>query len=78
MKGLGPYAGHMSYEPIGIIRSTHIEPEQTPIQPVYAQGCLGRAEVLPMIILTLGFIRWILWVMNFPQNYIKYLNPVSL
>ncbi len=47
MKGQRPYAGHMSYEPIGIIRSTHTVPEQTPIQPVYARGCLGRVEVLP-------------------------------
>ena len=47
MTALGPHAGHMSYEPIGVIRSTHTVAEQTPIQPVYAQGCLGRAEVLP-------------------------------
>lgn len=42
-----PYTEHMSYELIGIIRSMHTVPEQTPIQPVYARGCLGRAEVLP-------------------------------
>lgn len=35
------------YTPIGVIRSEHHEPEQTPIQPVYARGCSGRAEVLP-------------------------------
>jgi tRNA (adenine37-N6)-methyltransferase len=35
------------YKPIGIIHSPHTALEQTPIQPVYAQGCLGRAEVLP-------------------------------
>jgi tRNA-Thr(GGU) m(6)t(6)A37 methyltransferase TsaA len=35
------------YEPIGVIRSEHTKPEETPIQPVYAQGCLGRAEVFP-------------------------------
>lgn len=35
------------YQPIGVIRSEHTTPEKTPIQPVYAQGCLGRAEVFP-------------------------------
>ncbi len=35
------------YEPIGIIRSEHTRPEKTPIQPIYAQGCAGRAEVFP-------------------------------
>ena len=35
------------YRPIGIIYSPHTALEQTPIQPVYAQGCLGRVEVLP-------------------------------
>jgi len=35
------------YHPIGIIRSNHLEADKTPIQPVYAQGCMGRAEILP-------------------------------
>ncbi len=35
------------YRPIGIIRSEHTEPEKTPIQPVYCEGCRGRAEVFP-------------------------------
>jgi tRNA-Thr(GGU) m(6)t(6)A37 methyltransferase TsaA len=35
------------YTPIGIIHSEHRLPEQTPIQPVYARGCEGRAEILP-------------------------------
>ena len=35
------------YRSIGIIRSEHISPEETPIQPVYAAGCRGWAEVLP-------------------------------
>ncbi len=47
MTGQSPNAGHMNYEAIGIIRSQHTVPEQTPIQPVYARGCPGRAEVLP-------------------------------
>ena len=35
------------FSPIGVIRSDHVEPERTPIQPVYARGCPGRAEVDP-------------------------------
>ncbi len=35
------------YRPIGIIRSEHTKPEKTPIQPVYCEGCGGRAEVFP-------------------------------
>lgn len=37
----------ITYAPIGIIHSEHTVPERTPIQPVYAQGCTGRAEVYP-------------------------------
>ena len=37
----------VSYRPIGQIRSPHHAPEQTPIQPVFNQGCVGRAELLP-------------------------------
>jgi len=35
------------YNPIGVIHSEHISAEQTPIQPVYAKGCKGRAEIFP-------------------------------
>ena len=35
------------YQPIGIIRSGHLEADKTPIQPAYAQGCKGRAEIFP-------------------------------
>ena len=35
----------ITYRPIGIIRSEHTLAENTPIQPVYAQGCKGHAEV---------------------------------
>lgn len=38
------------YTPIGIVRSEHHEPEKTPIQPVYARGCRGRAEILPQYV----------------------------
>jgi len=34
------------YHPIGIIRSEHKKPEETPIQPAYARGVPGRVEVL--------------------------------
>jgi tRNA (adenine37-N6)-methyltransferase len=37
----------IAYTPIGIIRSGHTKPEETPIQPVYAEGCAGEAEVFP-------------------------------
>jgi len=37
----------IAYRPIGIIRSEHTRPDKTPIQPVYAERCEGRAEVLP-------------------------------
>ena len=39
--------GEICYRPIGIIRTAHTVPESTPIQPVYAQGCTGRAEIYP-------------------------------
>ena len=35
----------ITYKPIGVIRSEHLAVEETPIQPVYAKGCKGRAEV---------------------------------
>lgn len=35
------------YKPIGVIRSEHTESDKTPIQPVYAGGCRGTAEILP-------------------------------
>ena len=37
----------MQYSPIGVIRSEHVETDKTPIQPVYAKECKGRAEILP-------------------------------
>ena len=37
----------ITYRPIGLIRSEHITPEKTPIQPAYAKGCKGRAEIFP-------------------------------
>jgi tRNA-Thr(GGU) m(6)t(6)A37 methyltransferase TsaA len=37
----------VTLHPIGVIRTPHHQGEQTPIQPVYAQGIKGRAEILP-------------------------------
>ena len=37
----------ITYKPIGVIHSEHIVAEKTPIQPAYAKGCKGRAEILP-------------------------------
>jgi len=33
--------------PIGVIRTPHRDPSETPIQPVFAEGCPGRVEVFP-------------------------------
>lgn len=35
----------IAYRPIGIIESRHTLKEKTPIQPVYARGCRGKAVV---------------------------------
>lgn len=37
----------VTFRPIGVLRSPHTRPEDTPIQPVYADDCPGRAELLP-------------------------------
>ena len=37
----------VSYRPIGILRSTNVKAELTPIQPVYAEGLTGRVEIFP-------------------------------
>lgn len=35
------------YKPVGVIHSEHAIAEETPIQPAYAKGCRGRAEIFP-------------------------------
>jgi tRNA-Thr(GGU) m(6)t(6)A37 methyltransferase TsaA len=42
-----PRHAAVTFRPIGIIRSEHTSADATPIQPVYARDCLGRAEILP-------------------------------
>lgn len=37
----------ITFKPIGVIRSEHVVARQTPIQPAYAKGCKGRAEIYP-------------------------------
>ena len=37
----------ITFSPIGVIRSEHTVAKATPIQPAYAKGCRGRAEILP-------------------------------
>ena len=37
----------ITYRPIGIIHSEHTIKENTPIQPVYAEGCKGYVELYP-------------------------------
>jgi tRNA (adenine37-N6)-methyltransferase len=41
------WSGRVGFAPIGVIRSEHQQPGQTPIQPVYAVGCRGRVELRP-------------------------------
>jgi tRNA (adenine37-N6)-methyltransferase len=35
------------FQPIGWVRSPHTDPIATPIQPMYANNCLGRVELRP-------------------------------
>jgi tRNA-Thr(GGU) m(6)t(6)A37 methyltransferase TsaA len=37
----------VTFDVIGVIRSGHVSSEEAPIQPVFAKGCKGRAEVYP-------------------------------
>jgi tRNA-Thr(GGU) m(6)t(6)A37 methyltransferase TsaA len=37
----------VTLRPVGVIHSPHTKAEATPIQPIYARGVLGRAEIFP-------------------------------
>jgi tRNA-Thr(GGU) m(6)t(6)A37 methyltransferase TsaA len=37
----------VTFRPIGVLHTPHTELKATPIQPVYADDCPGRAELLP-------------------------------
>jgi tRNA (adenine37-N6)-methyltransferase len=39
--------GTLTTHPIGVIHSPHARAEETPIQLVFAEGVVGRAEILP-------------------------------
>jgi len=40
-------APEIGFAPIGVVRSEHSVARETPIQPAYAKGCLGRVEIFP-------------------------------
>jgi tRNA-Thr(GGU) m(6)t(6)A37 methyltransferase TsaA len=37
----------LTLRPIGVVRSPHVDPAETPIQPQYATGVRGTIELLP-------------------------------
>lgn len=37
----------ITFKPIGVIHSGHTDMDETPIQPAYARGCTGQAEIFP-------------------------------
>jgi tRNA-Thr(GGU) m(6)t(6)A37 methyltransferase TsaA len=45
MNGLIQKSTPVTFTPIGVIRSEHANPDETPIQSVYAKGFKGQAEV---------------------------------
>jgi tRNA-Thr(GGU) m(6)t(6)A37 methyltransferase TsaA len=47
MSKANPTFSSLSVRPIGVIHSRHKRAEETPIQPVFAEGVQGRAEILP-------------------------------
>lgn len=54
------------FSPIGVIRSEHVLPHETPVQPVYAKGCKGRA------IIFLEFEEGLLDLDRFSHIYLIY------
>lgn len=60
------------YRPIGVIRTGHVLPEETPIQPIFAPDCQGRAEVYP------EFAEGLLDIEQYSHVYLVYhLHRVS-
>ena len=47
----------ITFKPIGVIRSEHVEARRTPIQPIYAKGCKGRVEIFPEFAEGLGDLQ---------------------
>lgn len=56
----------ITFRPVGIIRSKHTYAEQTPIQPVYAKDCEGRADIFP------EFAEGLLDIEGFSHLYLIY------
>lgn len=76
----------MTVRPIGVIRSEHGEASRTPIQPVYAPECRGRAEIFPEFADGLadleGFshVYLLYWLHRAPEPQLKvrpFLQPES-
>jgi tRNA-Thr(GGU) m(6)t(6)A37 methyltransferase TsaA len=44
---LGVKEASVTFRYVGVIRSEHVNEEQTPIQPAFARGCTGQVEVYP-------------------------------
>ncbi|MGI5868717.1 MAG: tRNA (N6-threonylcarbamoyladenosine(37)-N6)-methyltransferase TrmO [Kiritimatiellia bacterium] len=40
-------ASNIALKQIGVIHTEHVEPEKTPIQPIFAKTCVGHVEVFP-------------------------------
>ncbi len=47
MKPDSDTGGVVAFRPIGHVESPHRAPAETPIQPRFATGCVGRAVILP-------------------------------
>jgi tRNA-Thr(GGU) m(6)t(6)A37 methyltransferase TsaA len=47
MAGHGPAGKSYTVHPIGVLRTPPTRAEETPIQPVFAEGVQGRAEIHP-------------------------------
>lgn len=39
----------LTLQPIGRVRSPHVDPDASPIQPLFAQGCPGTLELQPSL-----------------------------
>lgn len=64
----------IQFHAIGIIRSPHLEPAGTPIQPVYAAGAVGSVVVYPAFATALrdieGFERiWLIYLLHRARGF---------
>ena len=41
------HAARIDFRAIGVIHSPHVISEETPIQPIFARGAIGRVEIFP-------------------------------